>query len=64
MRFLDKSSRESDEIEMIRKILSKLNLQFSYDILEKSWFDKIVNQDMKRVYIVEKSYISKLKTIS
>ena len=49
---------------MIRKILSKLNLQFSYDILEESWFDKIVNQDMKRVYIVEKSYISKLKTIS
>ena len=61
MRFLDESFRKSDEIEMIKKILSKLNLQFSYDILEKIWFDKIVNQDMKRIYIVEKSYISKLK---
>ena len=48
-------------IEIIKKILSKLNLQFSYDIFEKTWFDKIVNQDMKRIYIVEKSYISKLK---
>ena len=61
MRFLDESFRKSDEIEIIKKILSKLNLQFSYDIFEKTWFDKIVNQDMKRIYIVEKSYISKLK---
>ena len=61
MRFLNESFRESNEIEMIKKILSKLNLQFSYDIFEKTWFDKIVNQDMKRIYIVEKSYISKLK---